>query len=131
MQSLIKLSNQKLCEKGLVTAQKGKVFFFFNKIYYPALNLAPKKRIIASIEEAIFTDTDTIDTTLSILIALLKEASMLTLFFNKKKLTERKARIEEITKGNYASKAAKKAIETANAIVVTIIAASVAVSVSS
>jgi hypothetical protein len=128
---LVKLTADTLCEQKLIEKREGKILFFFNKTYYPALDQNTKNTIISSMKEAIFTNTEDINAQTAILIALMKEGSMLRLFFDKKKLAAQKGRIDAITKGTFASKAAKRAIEAANAAMVTVIAASAAVAVSS
>ena len=128
---LVKLSARNLYAQKLVDRRPTKIFFFFKRTYYPALDQSMRNKLITSLDNAIFTNATDIDEQTAILIALLKEGSMLRMFFNKKKLATRKKRIEQITQGNFASKAAKKAIEAANAAMVAVIAASTTVAVSS
>ncbi|UTW56811.1 GPP34 family phosphoprotein [Kordiimonas sp. SCSIO 12610] len=115
IRNLIKKSALPLVEKGILDAQERKIFFLFNKTYYPTISFEERQAILHQIEQAIFTNTETVDERTSILIALLKEAEMLKMFFDRKALKAHKKRIQDITEGTFAGKAAKKAIEAANA----------------
>ncbi len=113
IKNLRNLIAEGLCDKGILRAEEGKVFFFFDKTFYPELNPKPEQALIARLEKAIFTDTKEIDERTLVLLSLLSKSELLKIPFDKKALKQRKNRIEEITDGHITSEAAQKAAEAA------------------
>ncbi len=100
-----------LCEKKILSQKSGKVFFFFDKTYYPELDPRPENEIKKRLERAIFTDSTDIDERTLILLSLLRKSDLLKVPFDAKALKKRKHRMKEITEGRLISQAAQKAAE--------------------
>jgi Golgi phosphoprotein 3 len=131
LKGLYEETAENLCDKSILKAQEGTVFFFFDKTYYPELDPRPEQQLIKRLENAIFTDANDIDERTLVLLALLHKSEMLHIPFDKKKIKERKERMESICSGNAAGEAARSVIEAAQValIVTTVIVPSVTVSV--
>jgi hypothetical protein len=66
-------------------------------------------------EKAIFTSTTDLEARTVIIVALAQASGMLNGIFPRKKLKERKQRLEELTGGQLAGKATKEAVEAVQA----------------
>ncbi|MHC4519859.1 MAG: GOLPH3/VPS74 family protein, partial [Planctomycetota bacterium] len=106
-----------LCQRGILTADEDKVLLIFTRKIYPEINPEPERRIIARLEEAIFTDADDVDPRTVVLVSLAKSTNVLRVVFDRKALKARKKRIEQIVNGEAMGKAAQHAIEAAQAVV--------------
>ena len=120
MKGLREETAENLCDKSVLKAEEGTVFFFFDKTYYPELDPKPEQDLIKRLETAIFTDSDDTDDRTLVLLALLHKSTMLQIPFDKKELKKRQERMEALSNGNIAGKAAREAVETAQiAVIVT------------
>lgn len=108
---------ERLCERGILRADEGKVLLVFTRKIYPEVNPEPEKRLIERLRQAIFTDTRDVDPRTVVLVSLAHNAGLLRMIFDKKKLKGRRARIEHIINGDLTGKATKKAIEAMQAAV--------------
>ncbi len=108
---------ERLCERGILRADRDKVLLIFNRTVYPEINPQPERRMIERMRKAIFNDGPRVDARTGILISLAKGANLLGIPFDKKELKRRKKRIEQITNGELMGKAAAEAIEAAQAAV--------------
>ncbi len=104
---------ERLCERGILRADREKVLLIFNRTVYPEINPQPERRMIERMRKAIFNDGPRVDARTGILISLAKGANLLGIPFDKKELKRRKKRIEQITNGELLGKAAAEAIEAA------------------
>ena len=68
-------------------------------------------------KQAIFTATTNLEARTVVVIALAQAAGMLEKVFPKKKLKERKKRLEQLTSGQLAGKATKEAVQAVQAAV--------------
>ena len=101
---------QQLCNRGILRADEDTVLLIFARKIYPEINPEPEKKIIERLRSAIFTDTDCADPRTIILISIANSTNILRAIFEKKKLKERKKRIEQIVNGEVTGKATKEAI---------------------
>ena len=101
---------QQLCRRGILQADEDKVLWIFTRKIYPEINPGPERKLIDRMRTAIFTDASDIDPHTIVLISLARAADLLRLVFDRKDLKERKARIEQLTRGEITGKAAKDAI---------------------
>lgn len=102
-----------LCRKGVLRASEDRVLWIFRRKIYPEIDSGPEREIVGRLEEAIFTDTEEIDPRTAALVALGHKTGLLNAVFEKKKVKERKERIEAITDGSAAGKATDDAVSAA------------------
>ena len=100
-----------LCRRGILRADEDKVLLLFTRKIYPEVNPGPERELIRRLEHAIFTDTRDVDPGTVVLLSLANSTGLLKIVFDKKKLKNRKARIEQIVNGEITGKAATEAIQ--------------------
>jgi hypothetical protein len=106
-----------LCKRGILRADEDKVLWIFTRKIYPERDPKPERKIIERLRKAIFTNTREVDPRTVVLLSLARSADLLKIPFDKKKLKERKQRIEKITSGDLVGKAAREAIQAMQAAV--------------
>jgi hypothetical protein len=106
-----------LCDRGILRADEDKVLLIFTRRIYPERNPVPEKKLIERLRRAIFAGGKQLDPRTVVLISLAKSADLLRVVFEKRRLKERKERIEQIVNGEMTGKAAKEAIEAMHAAV--------------
>jgi hypothetical protein len=104
-----------LAHRGIVRQERKKVLWIFPVTHYPEVNPEPEQQMIATLREAIFTDTDQVDVRTAVLLALLYHSEWLNIYFPKKEWKHHKERIESIISGDLVSEATREAIEAAQA----------------
>lgn len=115
-----------LCRRGILRNEIDKVLWIFSRRIYPELDPAPERALIARLEEAIFTDDEVVDPRSVVLISLARATGLLRATFGKKRLKERKDRIERIVNGEVTGKATREAVQAMQAaILVSVIIPSV------
>jgi hypothetical protein len=115
-----------LVRRGILKLEEGRVLLFFSRTMYPERDPKPEREIVARLRRAIFGGNVDVDPRTTLLIALTHATGILPHVFDKKRLKDRKARIQQITDGSLVGKAAKEVVEAVQAAV---IAAGVAASV--
>lgn len=90
---------QKLCERGILSEEKAKVLFFFEKTIYPELNPRPEQQLVERLRRAIFSGGHVDGRTL-VTLSLLYHSGLLHIPFSSTELKERKEHIEGLTKHN-------------------------------
>ncbi len=105
---------EQLCQRKILRADDGKVLLIFKRKIYPEFDPKPEREIIARLKKAIF-GAGSVDSRTVVLVALAHHANLLKNAFEKKKLKERKKRIENLTSDDAAGNAAKDAIRAARA----------------
>ena len=108
---------ERLCQRGILRADKDKVFLIFTRKIYPEIDPEPERQLVERLRTAIFTDTTDVDPRIVVLLSLANSAGLLKAIFDRKKLKDRKARIAQIINGEMTGKAAKEAIEAMQAAV--------------
>lgn len=108
---------QKLCDRGILRKEKGKVLFIFSRTIYPEQNSRPERKLVERLKKAIFRDSLKVDERTMILIALLHKSELLYVPFSRKEIRDRKRHIERIIKGDLIADATASAIEAAQAAV--------------
>jgi len=106
---------RQLVTKGVLTEDVGSVLKIFKRTIYPEVDGGPEKDLRERMENAIFTATTELEARTVIIVTLAQASGMLNGIFPKKKLKERKQRLEELTSGQLASKATKEAVEAVQA----------------
>ena len=102
---------RQLVTKGVLTEETGSVMKIFKRTIYPEVDGGPEKDLRERMKKAIFTSTMELEARTVIIVALAQAANMLNGIFPKKKLKERKKRLEKLTSGQLAGKATKEAVE--------------------
>jgi len=106
---------RQLVEKGVLTEETDTVLRVFKRTIYPEVDGGPEKELRGRLEKAIFTGTPNMEARTVVIIALAQAAGMLNKVFPKKKLKERKKRLEQLTSGQLAGKATKEAVQAVQA----------------
>jgi hypothetical protein len=113
---------RQLVGKGVLTEETGTVLRVFKRTIFPEVDGGPEKDLRERMKKAIFTATVNLEARTVVIIALAQSAGMLHKIFPKKKLKERKKRLEKLTSGQLAGKATKEAVQAVQAaIMVTVI----------
>jgi hypothetical protein len=100
-----------LCRKGILKEAEDKVLLIFSRKIYPEIDPNPEKALIERLHKAIFTDTDEVEPRTAILLSLVHSVGLLKMAFDKKKLKERKKRIEQVVNGEITGMATQEAIQ--------------------
>ncbi len=106
-----------LCRRKILKADEGKVLLFFRRRVYPEVDPKPEKELRERMRRAIFLNGTSVDPRTGVVIALSHGCGILPRIFEKKKLKERKARLDKIMKGDLVGDAAKQAVEAVQAAV--------------
>jgi hypothetical protein len=101
---------ERLCWRGILREDVGKVLLIFKRKIYPELNPAPERAMLSRLENAIFTDTSDIDPRTIVLLSLAHSSDLLKMSFDKKHLKERKKRIKQLISGEIVGAATREAI---------------------
>ena len=104
-----------LCRKGILREREDKVLLIFKCKIYPELDPRPERAVIERLRQAIFTQTEDLDPRTVVLMALAHHTNLLKNAFDKKKLKERKKRIEAVVNGEVIGAATKEAVQAAQA----------------
>jgi len=108
---------RQLVTKGLLKEETGSVLKIFKRTIFPEVDGGPEKDLRERMKKAIFTSTTELEDRTVVIVALTQASNMLNGIFPKKKLKERKQRLEKLTSGQLAGKATKEAVEAVQAAV--------------
>ena len=106
-----------LCRRGILKAEEDKLLLVFTRKIFPEIDREPEKALVATLRQAIFTDTATVAPRTTVLVSLAHQTDLLKNVFDKKLLRSRKTRIEQMINGELTGKAAKEAIQAVQAAV--------------
>lgn len=104
-----------LVDKGVLREDEKRMLLLFTRRIYPELDPTHERRIVQRLEQAIYSDTVTVDPRTTVLVALAHHANLLKLNLDRARLKTRKDRIRAVIAGNAIGSAAKQAIEAAQA----------------
>ena len=104
-----------LCARGILRADEDTVLLLFKRKVYPEIDPLPERKLITRLRNAIFGESRSLDPRTVVLISLADSTGLLTIPFEQKQLKARKRRIKQITEGELMGKAAREAIEAAQA----------------
>lgn len=105
-----------LCRRGILRETERKVLFFFTQKTYPEVDSRPERDVLERIHNAIFSDDSELDPRTAVLIAIANQAGVLAVHFDKKRLRDRKERIDQIARGEITSRAMRDAAHAAMAL---------------
>ncbi len=106
---------ERLCDRGIVHEEEGKILLVFTRRIYPETDPRPEQEIVERLRRAIFSDERDVDPRTVVLLSLADAAGILKVVFDKKELKARKKRIEQVVNGEVTGKAAKEAIQAVHA----------------
>jgi len=109
---------RQLVTKKVLKEDTGSVMKIFKRTIYPEADGGPEKDLRERMKKAIFTSTMQVEARTVVIVVLAQAADMLNKVFPKKKLKERKQRLEKLTSGQLAGKATKEAVEAVQAAIV-------------
>ena len=101
---------QQLVDRGILRADEDKILLLFTRMVYPEVDPRPEKELLERIRQAIFS-TGEVDPRTAVVISLANQTGLLRLAFGKKRLKERKKRLEQIANGDACTAATKQAID--------------------
>ena len=104
-----------LVDRGILKEDVGRILLIFKRKIYPERDPGPERRIITRLEQTIFGESRDVDPRTAILISLSNSTGLLKTCFDKKRLKERKHRIEELSSGQFAGEAVQEAVQAAAA----------------
>jgi len=102
-----------LCRRGILQDSEDKVLLFFSRKIYPTINPEPERQLIESLRKAVFGESETVKPESAIVVSLANATGLLAIHFDKKKLKERKRRLEQIANGDLAGAATREAVQAA------------------
>lgn len=121
-----------LCRRGILKVAEASVLLFFRRKAYPTLNPGPERRLVERMHHAIFGDEQEVEDATAILITLGHATGLLNAHFDKKKLKQRKQRLQKIASGDTIGGATAEAVRAAQqAALAAVIASSAAAAASS
>ncbi len=115
--------------KGVLKVETHKVLLIFSRRIYPELDPTSELEIMHRVEHAVFSDDSDLDTRTAILVSLAHVSGILNPVFGKKRVAERKDRLDRIVEDRPSAEAARAAIEAAQIAMAAIMAATVAAGV--
>ncbi len=107
-----------LCRRGIVKADEDTVLVLFRRKVYPEINPMPERQMIERLRRAVFGDSLDVEPRTLVLVSLAHSTGLLKVPFGGRALKSRKARLEQLTKGELLGKAAKEVAEAAQAALV-------------
>jgi hypothetical protein len=113
-----------LCRRGVLKDSEDTVLLFFSRKVYPTIDPRPEHALRDRMHAAIFGERRDLDARTAIVVALAHATGMLGIHLDRRKLKERKARIESIANGELVSAATREAIEAAQQAVMAAVIAS-------
>jgi Golgi phosphoprotein 3 len=108
---------RQLVARGVLAEETDQVLLLFRRTVFPERDGGPEAAVRARLERAVFSDADEVDPRTTVILALLKASSMLNKVLGKRRVKERKERIDAIINGDVAGKATREAIQAMQAAV--------------
>jgi len=108
---------RKLCERGILRADEGKVLFVFTRKIYPEINPQPEREILDRLYQAIYAEKEVVSPRTSVIISLAKSTGLLAQAFGAGEIRRRRKRIKQIEEGQLAGKATREVIAACQAAV--------------
>jgi alkylhydroperoxidase/carboxymuconolactone decarboxylase family protein YurZ len=123
---------ERLCDRGILREAEGRILLIFKRKLFPEIDHKPEQHLIDELRRAIWSDYgQTIKPKMAALVGLANATGLLSVYFKRKELKERKARIAEIVKGAAISGATSEAIAAAQAAMMAMIATTAAITAAS
>ncbi len=104
-----------LADAGVLEEETGSVLKIFKRRIYPEADPGPETELRDRMHRAVFTGTADVEPRTVVIIALARATGMLDAVFGKKKLKERKQRLDALCSGQAVGAATKEAVEAVQA----------------
>jgi hypothetical protein len=108
----------RLCQRGILKADEGRVLWLFRRRIYPERDPRPERKLIERIRRALASDSREVDARTVAVISLAKCAGLLRLNLDREFLRRRKTRLEKLVRGEVIGDATQQAIQAMQAAVV-------------
>jgi hypothetical protein len=106
-----------LVERGVLKASHDKVLLIFTRSIYPERDPKPEREIVRRLRRAVFTPARDIDPRTAVLAAITHATGILPHVFDKKRLKDRKKRLQDLTEGSVVGEATKEVVQAMQAAV--------------
>lgn len=121
-----------LVTRGVLNEDHDKVLGLFTRTIFPERDGGPEQELVRRLQEAVLTDSDSVDPRTMIVAVVAQATSLLERAVDKKQLKGRKARLKQLAAGQLAAGATAEAIAAAQAaqaaVMVALVAATAATS---
>ncbi len=87
-----------LCRRGILRRRDSRILLVFRRKLYPTLDPGPERRLLARLRDAVMGEGE-VEAGLGVVTSLAHAAGLLRIHFERRKLRERKARLEAIAAG--------------------------------
>ncbi len=108
---------ERLCERGILTADERQLLFVFKRRIYPEVDPGPEREIIERLRAAIFGNDREVEPRTVVLASLAQAVSLLNPIFGRRELRSRKQRLKSLAQGDLIGRATSNAVEAAKAAV--------------
>ncbi len=110
MSELKNRAARQLVAKGILSEEVGTVLKIFKRPLFPEQDHGPEAALLARLEAAVFTDTEDVAQRTIIILALAQSVGLLERIFDKKRLHDRRERLQQLTTGLIVGKATAEAV---------------------
>ncbi|RUO43962.1 hypothetical protein CWE15_01910 [Aliidiomarina taiwanensis] len=100
-----------LAESGIVSADKEKILWLFERRVYPEINPIPEQQLRQAMRQLVLDENQEVDSRTAIVTALANSAKLLPQVFSKQELRQHKKRIQQLERGELVSQAAKETVQ--------------------
>lgn len=100
-----------LAESGIVSADKEKVLWLFERRVYPEINPIPEQELRAAMRQLVLDESQEVDSRTAIVTALANSVKLLPQVFSEQELKQHKQRIKQLERGELVSQAAKETVQ--------------------
>jgi hypothetical protein len=121
---------RQLVAKGVLSEERDKVLGIFPRTVFPEHDPGPEQELRARLKRAVFTATHDVDPRTIVVVTMAHHTGMLKKVFDKKKLKDRKQRLEKLTSGQVVGAATKEVVDAVRAAVAVAVVVPVIVSTS-
>lgn len=108
---------RQLVRRKILRADEDTILWIFKRKVYPERDATAERAILARVGDAIFKSSREVDPRTTVLVGLAHATGLLRANFDRKRLKERKQRIQDIANGELVGRATKAAVEAAQAAV--------------
>jgi golgi phosphoprotein 3 len=119
---------ERLCERGILRREEGRVLWLFSRTLYPTADPTPERALVAAMRSAIAEERE-VPARLAIVLALAHSSGILRHVLDGELLKTRRERLETLVRLDEASGATRSAIEAARAAMAAVTAATTAASI--
>lgn len=108
----------RLCERGILRADRDKVLLIFTRKVFPEVDPGPERRIVERLRKAVLVSPTSVDPHTVALLSVIKATNLLKTVFSSQEIRSHKKDIERMIAGESCGKAAKDAIQATQAVII-------------